>query len=81
MVLSDSRISELRMRKRAVCVRAGRGICRLDVLVLRKLLSQALETGRCLVWRRFAESCSWRVDILIWLSGIKGKVFYKRPSL
>lgn len=63
MVLSVSRMSELRIRKRAVCVRAGTGICRLEVLVVRKVLSQALETGRCLVWRRVAESWSWRVVI------------------
>lgn len=53
LVLRESRMSEVRMRKRAVWVRALRGMVREVVVEVRKVVSQVGETGRDLVVRRW----------------------------
>lgn len=53
LVLRESRMSEVRMRKRAVWVRALRGMVREVDVEERKVVSQVGETGRDLVVRRW----------------------------
>lgn len=53
LVLRESRMSEVRMRKRAVWVRALRGMVREVDVEERKVVSQVGETGRDFVVRRW----------------------------
>lgn len=68
-------ISEAKRRKRAVWVRAGRGV--LGRWVVRKVLSQVGEGVRCLVVVRWREIWEDRLDCVIALLEVGRAVLWK----